>query len=104
MSNIHSVADPVPPELYTLSLHDALPISPLYRTPVYALGGKIFSSCALGIARGALEETKRNLAERDRKSTRLNSSHTVSSYAVFCWKKTILIAGASAAYLRINYV
>src|SRR5438034_4179573 len=27
-------------------------------------------------------------APQDRKSTRLNSSHTVSSYAVFCWQKT----------------
>src|SRR5438034_4403800 len=31
--------------------------------------------------------TQRSLIERDRKSTRLNSSHTVISYAVFCLKK-----------------
>src|SRR5476649_2286695 len=31
---------------------------------------------------------------RDRKSTRLNSSHTVISYAVFCWKKKKKISGA----------
>jgi 3-hydroxy-9,10-secoandrosta-1,3,5(10)-triene-9,17-dione monooxygenase len=37
---------------------------PLYRTPVYALGGKIFSSCALGIARGALDLMLEDLSSR----------------------------------------
>ena len=37
---------------------------PLYRTPVYALGGKIFSSCALGIAQGALALITDDLAGR----------------------------------------
>lgn len=37
---------------------------PLYRTPVYALGGKIFSICVLGIARGALDLIKEDLATR----------------------------------------
>src|SRR5256885_16722993 len=71
-------------EIYTLSLHDALPISsgkaprdrgssqtlaePL-TCPIVALTGR---SC------GRI---------RDRKSTRLNSSHLVISYAVFCLKK-----------------
>src|SRR2546426_3380045 len=35
----------------------------------------------------ALDERRRNPLERDRKSTRLNSSHLVISYAVFCLKK-----------------
>src|SRR5438034_7726304 len=35
----------------------------------------------------ALEETTAELSQLDRKSTRLNSSHTVISYAVFCLKK-----------------
>src|SRR5256885_5980690 len=35
----------------------------------------------------ALAEDRRDLVERDRKSTRLNSSHLVISYAVFCLKK-----------------
>src|SRR6202022_4940928 len=60
-------------EIYTLSLHDALPIcEDLHPSP---------------------EADKRTLIRRitldltDRKSTRLNSSHTVISYAVFCLKK-----------------
>src|SRR5438132_4547686 len=47
------------------------------------------SSRACGL--GGLHRRQRNLRElaRDRKSTRLNSSHTVISYAVFCLKKKI---------------
>src|SRR3712207_7293787 len=78
-------------EIYTLSLHDALPIS--------------FACIAAGIAclwgpahGGANEAALAMLAEigsvdkipefiADRKSTRLNSSHANISYAVFCLKK-----------------
>src|SRR5712664_4703293 len=56
-------------EIYTLSLHDALPI---------CAWGK---SCRTAVARTWAEEW------RDRKSTRLNSSHDQISYAVFCLKK-----------------
>src|SRR5574341_1693019 len=58
-------------EIYTLSLHDALPILPWRR-------GKLdqrFGSAHHQRLRG------------DRKSTRLNSSHQLISYAVFCLKK-----------------
>src|SRR5256885_5020043 len=57
-------------EIYTLSLHDALPISP---TP--------WSTQCLR----CLGHHK--IRGKDRKSTRLNSSHLVISYAVFCLKK-----------------
>src|SRR5260221_10517194 len=57
-------------EIYTLSLHDALPICQPGRACAPAPGGA---------------GHHRHL--RDRKSTRLNSSHTVISYAVFCLKK-----------------
>src|SRR6202012_6302580 len=57
-------------EIYTLSLHDALPISA--------------RSCA---APGPPRSRPRLPRTPDRKSTRLNSSHTVISYAVFCLKK-----------------
>src|SRR5215216_6817393 len=60
-------------EIYTLSLHDALPIS-APRPP---------GCCA---AARAYVRTVRS-ATRDRKSTRLNSSHQIISYAVFCLKK-----------------
>src|SRR6201991_1110097 len=60
-------------EIYTLSLHDALPIlenpSTKRRTRISSNG---MPAC---------------LASRDRKSTRLNSSHVRISYAVFCLKK-----------------
>src|SRR5438034_10100458 len=63
-------------EIYTLSLHDALPI--------YHLG--VVTGVDVGGVLAAAEEVVRP-ARRDRKSTRLNSSHTVISYAVFCLKK-----------------
>src|SRR5256885_8331939 len=63
-------------EIYTLSLHDALPILGELRQ---------FSSATCDICD---EAVARMLATfTDRKSTRLNSSHLVISYAVFCLKK-----------------
>src|SRR5256885_9820436 len=62
-------------EIYTLSLHDALPIS---RT---GTGGRI------EITGPVLFSGYRLRPDLDRKSTRLNSSHLVISYAVFCLKK-----------------
>src|SRR5947208_5581066 len=41
----------------------------------------------IGHARGALRQPLDDLSARDRKSTRLNSSHQIISYAVFCLKK-----------------
>src|SRR2546421_5214903 len=61
-------------EIYTLSLHDALPISPCVDIR--------FSLTLSG--RAAIT---RVVGARDRKSTRLNSSHDQISYAVFCLKK-----------------
>src|ERR1039457_7312481 len=57
-------------EIYTLSLHDALPIwASFWKTPRTACAGSGSNKAG------------------DRKSTRLNSSHLVISYAVFCLKK-----------------
>src|SRR5438105_14082829 len=59
-------------EIYTLSLHDALPI------------------CVAGWQRGHRRQDRRagcRGGDGDRKSTRLNSSHEWISYAVFCLKK-----------------
>src|SRR2546430_3881173 len=63
-------------EIYTLSLHDALPISYVLRHFLRA-------------GRTNYEEQKhqRSKDSIDRKSTRLNSSHSQISYAVFCLKK-----------------
>src|SRR3712207_9361814 len=75
-------------EIYTLSLHDALPISP----PARAEGGPPVSGDAAGRMGDTVEavyrsDSRRVLATLDRKSTRLNSSHANISYAVFCLKK-----------------
>src|SRR2546430_15694326 len=72
-------------EIYTLSLHDALPISVLVLRqrdhPAHGLRGR-------PVRRGHLPATGvADRADRDRKSTRLNSSHSQISYAVFCLKK-----------------
>src|SRR2546422_8090187 len=62
-------------EIYTLSLHDALPISQSFYPAILEE--------LLQVAVTGLNATCR----RDRKSTRLNSSHGYISYAVFCLKK-----------------
>src|SRR5438034_9649104 len=68
-------------EIYTLSLHDALPIS---KSLGEADHGRTFSH-ANGVRSKRWKQTVSQ--SPDRKSTRLNSSHTVISYAVFCLKK-----------------
>src|SRR5206468_12186878 len=68
--------DPATTEIYTLSLHDALPISgqsARSRRETWRVPGRFRGSLRGGC--------------RDRKSTRLNSSHDQISYAVFCLKK-----------------
>src|SRR5256885_5482979 len=67
-------------EIYTLSLHDALPIS--RRRP--DAGPRSRSGRTAGARPACGGEWG---SRRDRKSTRLNSSHLVISYAVFCLKK-----------------
>src|SRR5256885_9777107 len=62
-------------EIYTLSLHDALPIFLLEPLPVR------------DPLREILDDGAALHVSEDRKSTRLNSSHLVISYAVFCLKK-----------------
>src|SRR5947208_13240838 len=83
--------DPAPTVIYTLSLHDALPISTHQDWPpqnaeeaVQAASGlKFWSVVSLKHKRSASV----NMTKEDRKSTRLNSSHQIISYAVFCLKK-----------------
>src|SRR3712207_7008756 len=86
-------------EIYTLSLHDALPISDL-RHDMLTIRRTLAPTrdAARGIADGRVDATTGALLRRevfpraierrlDRKSTRLNSSHANISYAVFCLKK-----------------
>src|SRR5256885_9921309 len=90
-------------EIYTLSLHDALPIYLLragLREPSLWLGAlarvqgagatSLLPERHLGlVAAHELDDALQRLDVADRKSTRLNSSHLVISYAVFCLKKKI---------------
>src|SRR5260221_2752562 len=81
-------------EIYTLSLHDALPICFKSLWLCYKLiKGYFFNTISLPLPfmrqcyrfQQSLLHPPANSG--DRKSTRLNSSHTVISYAVFCLKK-----------------
>src|SRR5258705_9816136 len=74
-------------EIYTLSLHDALPISlcrgTIEHTSRAAIVEQVLDRLVDHVARDPLAA----VGHRDRKSTRLNSSHLGISYAVFCLKK-----------------
>src|SRR5688572_32547356 len=83
-------------EIYTLSLHDALPIWPGQgpppdasdrEAPIFAVrwsqGSGPDQECEARDQRAA----NSGASQSDRKSTRLNSSHSQISYAVFCLKK-----------------
>src|SRR5690606_41881233 len=96
---------PAPTDTYTLSLHDALPISvpaEYGELPSKALAAIDFTSYSLDAARTAatflepggqlhlvhaIAKESGVALPSDRKSTRLNSSHVKISYAVFCLKK-----------------
>src|SRR3712207_9549531 len=78
-------------EIYTLSLHDALPISEAVVPPGVA---RTVSDLMVGVVREGTGTAAQIPGVRvagktgtDRKSTRLNSSHANISYAVFCLKK-----------------
>src|SRR5438874_7415319 len=78
--------DPATTEIYTLSLHDALPIWPWANARVYLVPLQPRSRANAALTSAALAPA----ADPDRKSTRLNSSHVEISYAVFCLKKKTL--------------
>src|SRR3712207_7331977 len=80
-------------EIYTLSLHDALPISlgqndcgPQYRTAA-TVGRERAPEGPRGLFETLFGMPAESSPPVDRKSTRLNSSHANISYAVFCLKK-----------------
>src|SRR5437870_8390676 len=88
------LTDAAPLAIYTLSLHDALPICDTIkrRAPGGGIAGTVprddlaLAQTPQGFRTGLLREAYAR-ADRDRKSTRLNSSHVAISYAVFCLKK-----------------
>src|SRR5256885_11938832 len=97
-----------PPRSTLFPYHDALPISPIgvnhtatgsdgdpprrVGDDAFAAGGRDADRAREGLRRAATRDgdavaRSRRLVDRDRKSTRLNSSHLVISYAVFCLKQ-----------------
>src|SRR3712207_9486124 len=90
LSIIFFFNDTATTEIYTLSLHDALPIC---HAPVVVEGGGTRKRHGLAVRRGrpARDGVRVRpldaVVSEDRKSTRLNSSHANISYAVFCLKK-----------------
>src|SRR5688572_32301570 len=87
--------DTAPTEIYTLSLHDALPISVRVVDERRAARSHRLTTVDLGHRHPAPGKPAANpfhhvlveVERQDRKSTRLNSSHSQISYAVFCLKK-----------------
>src|SRR5438552_19136830 len=77
-------------EIYTLSLHDALPISKICARAESRWAWVRPPSLVLSCSASAV----------DRKSTRLNSSHQIISYAVFCLKKKITISNIHLSCYR----
>src|SRR5256884_3574667 len=76
-------------EIYTLSLHDALPILFTYGTVLspHTANPLLVGQPGNGYGQVQLRNHGEELFSLDRKSTRLNSSHGYISYAVFCLKK-----------------
>src|SRR5205085_6462512 len=90
------VAQQPPAENHPLSLHDALPISHLLKGKGQTAQDKAAVTSIRATtdkAADAFDQAAQNMPDksglqrRDRKSTRLNSSHSQISYAVFCLKK-----------------
>src|SRR5204862_7435379 len=90
---------PATSDIYTLSLHDALPIcfeyyhDELTDVPKLSVDGTVANAVHFSHWQGnqtpasVKADTSTEIALKDRKSTRLNSSHVEISYAVFCLKK-----------------
>src|SRR3712207_7955935 len=87
-------------EIYTLSLHDALPI---FRQGTCGVGERCTRGSGRRRYRRRANRSARDGLDRrlDRKSTRLNSSHANILHAVFCLKKKLLEVEIGQ-YLRFN--
>src|SRR2546427_6693371 len=73
-------------EIYTLSLHDALPIC-IEKVEAWLAKPDLLEADKDAEYAAVFEIDLADIKEPDRKSTRLNSSHSQISYAVFCLKK-----------------
>src|SRR2546429_4694732 len=74
-------------EIYTLSLHDALPICLLMKLLHTLLLGSLLALAGCATTSSPDLASTAPAPSTDRKSTRLNSSHGYNSYAVFCLQK-----------------
>src|SRR3712207_8799853 len=96
-------------EIYTLSLHDALPIFLRSISLSEDVRSKAGRGAELPKTAEHLPEQRKSVARyllglvaweyADRKSTRLNSSHANISYAVFCLKKKTIALAASSLWM-----
>src|SRR5258708_25786627 len=84
-------------EIYTLSLHDALPILSDPDEPA-----SFDTSVAWDFLEHLIEHATWKSQATDRKSTRLNSSHQIISYSVFCLKKKISPTNASLCHRNVS--
>src|SRR2546429_6632767 len=107
MSSFFFFNDTATTEIYTLSLHDALPISFGPEGPQRRELAVNAHRIRSGVQRGS-ELRGRAYTERadirDRKSTRLNSSHGYISYAVFCLKKKMTLTVVLMIQTRLSSV
>src|SRR3712207_8014048 len=95
-------------EIYTLSLHDALPILLIACMPAQSYAQEVWTGFTLRLK--PLKRINVDIEQQfrfadgfstDRKSTRLNSSHANISYAVFCLKKNNHITRVTSFYSPI---
>src|SRR5437870_11030320 len=94
-----------PTDIYTLSLHDALPIFLAF----VDADNEIVPSWGLAVLESLAREGIGAAGAQDRKSTRLNSSHVAISYAVFCLKKKTnlgmaVLLSAWEGWVRLRHV
>src|SRR2546430_12517673 len=87
MSIIFFFNDTATTEIYTLSLHDALPICVADEIEEQLGDAALVAAAARQVGRDGGLQGEVLVGSEDRKSTRLNSSHSQISYAVFCLKK-----------------
>src|SRR5438270_5139089 len=94
----YAINDAATTDIYPLSLHDALPISMNSRSSAKSTISSKRDSMSCFVKPSMIPLMKQDIESRsDRKSTRLNSSHSQISYAVFCLKKKILCIDYLAA-------
>src|SRR5699024_12631918 len=87
-------------QLYTLSLHDALPISAGLVKIIRDISPFLKAAIAITTARKVFPVPAGPIPKTDRKSTRLNSSHVSTMYAVYCLKNKTIITLLLLPFLR----